>query len=276
MDKLYISLLITVSFLTTKISFGQQKIEYGSNNGKYISILNTKIYYEEYGKGVSLLLLHGGMGSIADFSSCIPGLSKKFHVFVPDAPGQARSEMSDSMSYGLLADYFSTFIDKLQIDSAYVMGWSDGGNAALILANKRPDKIRKVIAAGANYKLSGYTFKDSNSLKLVPPDYEPSPEQKKWIADYFKANKPYWRKIINDRTKMWSQEIYFSPTILEGIKIPVMIVLGDRDAVTLEHGVEMYRLVKGSQLCVLPKTSHNVFSERPGLINEIAIDFFQK
>jgi pimeloyl-ACP methyl ester carboxylesterase len=274
--KKYFFLLITISILNSSLSLGQKPTAYGSNNGQYISILNTKIYYEEYGKGTPLILLHGGMGSIADFSLCMAGLSKHFHVIAPDAPGQARSEMSDTMSYELLADYVAKMIDQLKLDSAYVMGWSDGGNAALILAAKCPDKIKKVLASGANYKRSGYVFTDSNSIKAIPPDYEPSPEEKKWIDEYFYANKPYWRKIINDRTKMWSQELYFSPRILEEIKIPVMIVIGDRDGVTLEHAIEMHRLIKGSQFCVLPNTTHRVFSERPELINAIALDFFLK
>jgi len=237
--KRYYILFIAILILSNSLSFGQQPIVYGSNNGKYIAILNTKIYYEEYGKGIPLILLHGGMGSIADFSLCIPGLAKHFHVIAPDAPGMAKSQMSDSISYELLADYTAKMIDQLQLDSAYVMGWSDGGNAALILAGKRPDKVRRVLASGA-------------------------------------TNGPYWRKIINDRTKMWSQELYFSPSILEAIKIPVMIVVGDRDAVKLEHAIEIHRLIKGSQFCVLPNSTHSVFSERPDLINEIAIDFFLK
>ena len=73
---------------------------------------------------------------------------------------------------------------------------------------------------------------------------------------------------------MWYQEEYFSKTVLESIHIPVMIALGDKDDITLEHGIDMYRLIKNSQLCVLPKTTHAVFKERPDLINDIAIDFF--
>ena len=274
--KRYYILFIAILILSNSLSFGQQPIVYGSNNGKYIAILNTKIYYEEYGKGIPLILLHGGMGSIADFSLCIPGLAKHFHVIAPDAPGMAKSQMSDSISYELLADYTAKMIDQLQLDSAYVMGWSDGGNAALILAGKRPDKVRRVLASGANYKRSGYNFGDSNSLKPIPADYKPSADEKKWFDEQFAANGPYWRKIINDRTKMWSQELYFSPSILEAIKIPVMIVVGDRDAVKLEHAIEIHRLIKGSQFCVLPNSTHSVFSERPDLINEIAIDFFLK
>ena len=68
-------ILVFILFLWTGPIVGQQKIKYGSNNGKYISILNKKIYYEEYGKGTPLILLQGGMGSIEDFALCIPELS---------------------------------------------------------------------------------------------------------------------------------------------------------------------------------------------------------
>ncbi|CAN5661359.1 alpha/beta fold hydrolase [soil metagenome] len=276
MKKLYFSLLALIFFLFCNAAFAQKPIPFGSNNGKYINIRNTNIYYEEYGKGVPLILLHGGMGSIADYALCIPDLSKHFHVIAPDDPGMARSGMYDTISYEILADYYADMIDKLKLDSAYVMGWSDGGNAALILAAKRPDKIKKVITSGANYKLSGYNFGDSNSLKPVAADYTPTPDEQKWFDSVFVANKTQWKKIVNDRIKMWSQEIYFSPQFLQQINVPVMLVIGDRDAVTLEHGVEMHHLVKNSQFCVLPNTSHNIFSEKPQLINELAIDFFEQ
>jgi len=276
MNKL--SILIISSVLLNTLTFGQQKIKFGSNNGKYVSILDTKIYYEEYGKGTPLILLEGGMGSIADFSLCIPDLAKAFHVIAPDMPGQGRSQLADSMSYQLLADYISNFIDLLKLDSAYVIGWSDGGNTALILANKRPDKIKKILVSGANYKLSGIPsmLNDTTDFRKVinSPDFE---EIDKEELDNYRSLYPGrdWKKFFIDINIMWSQKIYFPATVLEGIKIPVMIVLGDRDIVTLEHGIEMYNLIKGSQFCVLPNTSHRVFHERPFLINEIAIDFFK-
>jgi len=257
---------------------GQKKVPYGSNNGKYISIFNKQIYYEEYGKGTPLILLQGGMGSIEDFALCIPELSKHFRVIAPDTPGQGRSELADSMSYELMAAYISKLVDILKLDSAYVIGWSDGGNTGLILGNNRPDKVKKVLASGANYKLSGYPsiLNDTSDWEreLRSPEFEI--KNKEAIKEYMSLNpNPRdWRKLLIDLNKMWRKEIYFLPTVLEGLKIPVMIVLGDRDAVTLEHGIEMHRLIKGSQFCVLPNTSHAVFRERPELINALAITFF--
>lgn len=273
-----LSIIIIISFFICGHTYGQKSIKYGSNNGKYVSVFNTKIYFEEYGKGIPLILLEGGMGSIADFSLCIPEFSKNFHVIAPDMPGQGRSQLADSMSYTLLADYISQFIDLLKLDSAYVVGWSDGGNAALILANKRPDKIKKVLVAGSNYKRSGFPSIENDTTDFVKlinsPEFEIMAKEE---LDTYRSLYPGrdWKKFFIDINIMWSQKIYFPASVLEGIKVPVMIVLGDKDAVTLEHGIEMHNLIKGSQFCVLPNTTHRVFHEKPELINKIAIDFFK-
>ena len=268
--------LIGFCFITD-ITVGQQPIVYGSNNGQYVSIFKKKIYYEEYGKGTPLILLEGGMKSIKDFSLCIPELSKHYRVIAPDDPGQGRSEMLDTMTYDLLAEYVSKLIDILKLDSAYVIGWSDGGIAALILSVKRPDKIKKVLVSGANYTKNGYVSSDStkkDTIELLAPGYQLPPEDQKWADGYFVANKNQWRKIINDRMVMWYQDSLFSRKLFSDLKIPVMIVSGDRDIIKLEHSIEMYRLIKKGQLCILPNTTHNVFDERPDLINKIAINFF--
>src|SRR4051812_29251632 len=163
--------LILVSLLWSSCTTETKKIEYGSNNGRYIIINNRKIYYEEYGQGNPLLLLSGGgiNRSIRDFGKCIPGLSKHYRVIVPDTPGQGRSEQTDSLSYDLLTDSMSQLIDSLKIDSAYVMGWSDGAIVGLLLADRRPDKIKKAIAVGANNGIRGFVMPDGFPLDSVKP-----------------------------------------------------------------------------------------------------------
>ena len=183
------------------------------------------------------------------------------------------------MSYQLLANYISKFVDVLGVDSCYVIGWSDGGNTALILANNRPDKIRKILVSGANYNLNGYPSILKDTVDFVREINSPQFEidAKEEIANYLKLGPGRdWKKMFIDLNKMWKQTTYFPVSVLEGISIPVMLVLGDKDAVTLEHGIEMYHLIKGSQFCVLPNTTHRIFHERPALISEIAIDFFRK
>lgn len=98
----------------------------------------------------------GLIRSIRDFGKCISVLSKHYRVIAPDTPGQGRSEQTDSLSYDLLTDFMSQLIDSLKIDSGYVVGWSDGTIVSLLLANRRADKIKNIIAVGAKVFQSGH------------------------------------------------------------------------------------------------------------------------
>jgi pimeloyl-ACP methyl ester carboxylesterase len=96
-----------------------QGINYGFNNGKYVEVSGRNVYYEEYGAGDTILLLHGGPGSIAHFSKLIPDLSKNYTVIAIDTPGQGHSERANNVSYQLLAENASEFIDKMGIKKCY-------------------------------------------------------------------------------------------------------------------------------------------------------------
>ncbi|WP_332737573.1 alpha/beta fold hydrolase [Flavihumibacter sp.] len=272
--------LISVSLLWACCNTGTDKIENGSNSGSVININGKNIYYEEYGEGIPLLLLSGGgiNRSISDFGKCIPELSKHFKVIAPDTPGQGRSEQSDSLSYDLLTEFMSQLIDSLKIDSGFVMGWSDGAIVGLQLANRRADKIKKVMAVGANNGLRGFVIPDGFSLDSVkPPSLEYWATQNKEDIERYNMLTPKkdWRKFVANMNMMVYQKEYFPTSVYSGINIPVMIVLGDRDMISIEHGLEMHRLIKNSQYCVLPNTTHEVFAERPDLISQVAIDFFK-
>ena len=272
--KLNIILIFLITY--SWISIGQD-INYGSNQGKYIKLSNTNIYYEEYGSGVPLLLLHGGFGSIHDFQYVIPKFAKHFKVIAVDSPGHGRSEQSDSLSFELMTDYYSKMIDKLKLDSVYVLGYSDGGITGLLLAEKHPDKVKKVIVSGANTKMDGIKPEVLDYLKLVNPTFIET-YQKEWLEDY-KSKSPNmdkWDKFITDMTKMYSNETLITDSILSNIKAKVLLVFGDRDVVKLEHGIEMYQKISGSQLCILPNTPHEVFNANPDLISNIGIEFFIK
>ena len=268
-------ILILLFALTISLN-GVAQIKYGSNNGKYLTIRGTKLYYEEYGKGTPLLLLHGGLGSITDFKKCIPNLSKKHKVIAFDAPGLGRSEFADSvMTYKLMADYYSKAIDLLKLDSTYVIGWSDGGNAALLLAKMRPDKIKKIAVSGATYKLEGTTKESLEEINKFSDTAWVSKELKPWIKQY-KEKSPTgnWERYINEAKKMWFEEIYFEKSILYELNIPTLLVYGDRDMYSTELGLELHKAIKKSQFCILPNTSHDVFWEKSELISQIAMDFF--
>jgi pimeloyl-ACP methyl ester carboxylesterase len=270
------SLLVLITLTFPFLGHGQ--IKYGSNNGKYLTLLGKKIYYEEYGHGIPLLLLSGGglNRSIKDFGKCIPALSKHYRVIAPDTPGQGRSEQTDSLSYDLLTDFMSQLIDSLKIDSCYVMGWSDGAIVSILLADRQGDKIKKVIAVGANNGIRGFNLDGFpvDSVKIPPLEWWANANKKDIELYNTLIPKKDWRKMFNNENMMVYKKEYFPTSIYDNIKIPVMIVLGDRDMISIEHGLEMYRLIKNSQYCVLPNTTHEVFSEKPDLISKLAITFF--
>ena len=132
------------------------------------------------------MLSGGGINrSIKDFGKCIPDLSKHYRVIAPDTPGQGRSEQTDSLSYDLLTDFMSQLIDSLKIDSGYVMGRSDGGIVSLLLADRRADKIKKVIAVGANNGMRGFVLPEGFTVDSVKiPTLKYGPINKKDIEWY--------------------------------------------------------------------------------------------
>ncbi len=251
-------------------------IKYGSDKGQYLTIKGTKIYYEEYGNGAPLLLLHQGLGSIENLGAIIPQLSKHFRIIAPDAPGHGRSEQADSLSGELLADYCSEIIDQLKLDSVYVMGWSMGGNTALLLAANRPDKVKKVISGASNIKSSGLTQEGRDLLKEYT--VEAVKEDKDWLTNYQKLNPQpdKWIKFWEDSQKMWSGEIKVSEEKLSSIAVPVLVIRGDRDMIRLEHSIEMYRSLKKGQLCIYPNMGHEMPELKSEMLCRIAIDFFEE
>ena len=266
-----------IIFVVCSYKSSGQEINYGSNYGKYIKIANTNLYFEEYGSGIPLLLFHGGFGSIHDFQQVIPKFAKHFKVIAVDSPGHGRSEQSDSLSFELMTDYYSNMIDQFKLDSVYIVGYSDGGITALHLAAKRPDKIKKIIASGVNSRLDGLNPEVLDYLKQINPSFIET-YQKEWLADYKSKSpeKDKWENFITDITSMYSNDVFITEHILSTISARVLLVFGDKDVIKLEHGVELFQKISGSQFCILPNTPHEVFNESPELISNIGIEFLTK
>ncbi|MGL4629971.1 MAG: alpha/beta fold hydrolase [Leadbetterella sp.] len=269
---------IKKSFLLLLLPFfTYAQINYGSNKGKYTTIRGTKMYYEEYGKGTPLLLIHGGLGDISAFKNIIPSLSKKYRVIIPDSPGLGRSDYADStLSYALIADYHSQLIDKLKLDSVYITGWSDGAIVGLILAKKRLDKVKKLISVGANYTLQGYTKQGLIDSKNMADTNFVKTELRGWILHYQRLSSKNWTKYILEAGPMWLKETYFPKSDLESIRVPTLVIYGDKDMFTLEHGLEIKNAIPKSQFCVIPNCSHSVFADKPKLFLALAETFLRE
>ena len=271
LNKLISKLFILGIFISFK-GVSQSTIAYGSNNGKYIEINNAKVYYEEYGEGsTSVILLHGGLGSISNFKNVIPELSKHFKLIAIDSPSHGRSESIDSLSYQILADYIVEIIDKLELDEVNIIGYSDGAIIGMLVAHMEPVKIKRLVfGAGAlnpmASKPEGLQMLQSMSPEILPEEFAVSYKNKS-------PNPEHWEKFVYDSKDMWLQDVWIPKDILPQINCKSLILFGDRDPfIPLRHTIDIYDTLPNSALFILPNTGHNIF-DNPELVNPVLINF---
>ena len=249
-------------------------IEYGSNPSaeKYIDVNDIKMYYEVYGKGEPLLLLHGGAGSIHDFSYQIPELSKHYKVFAIDSRGQGRTTDSDKqITYTQMAADVAAFIDKLQLGSVNVLGWSDGGNDGIELAYAFPDKVKKLIICGANYTHENWVAgRDNVSMKSDDPLILKTKEFLAFRKNGYDTVNPAIKKKLNN---LWKNYPNFTPDQLKTIKTPTLVIAGDRDIVNIDLTVTLYKSLPNAELFIVPHASHLALVEQPELLNPVILKF---
>ncbi len=240
---------------------GTKVPNYGHNKaiGKYAKVNNINLYYEIYGTGKPLIILHGNGGSISNAEPHLQFFMEKYKVIVIDSRGQGNSiDDSSALNYDLMASDVNQLLEQLQIDSAYVWGHSDGAILALILAKDYPKRISKAIAYAANLT--------SDTLGLVPAEFE----RIKKIVETSK----------NPKAKQLNTMMYKYPNIpfsdLHKISAQVLIMSGDNDMIPLEHTLMIYKNITKSNLCILPGATHGGAWQKPQLFQEIAIDFFEK
>lgn len=243
-------------------SANNEKINFGDNPAAahFADVNGIKLYYETYGAGEPLVMLHGNGGSIKAFRNQIPFFSKYYQVIAIDSRLQGKSGGSpDKISYEQMASDFCALLDQLNIKSAYVLGWSDGGIDGILMALNCPDRVKKLAASGAN------TVPDSTALSQL--DIE---EMKKVVANPRASAK---EKALN---QMMIDQPNIAYSELGEIKCPVLIMAGDRDMIKPEHTLKIFQSIPGASLCIFPDSHHGVCQQHPDLFNETVLRFFRK
>jgi pimeloyl-ACP methyl ester carboxylesterase len=268
MKKVVLSVVILQCVL--QWAYGQQdNIHYGNNPqaGKYYRIRGISMYVEVYGAGRPLLLLHGNGGSINAFAGNIPYFAKKYRVIAVDSRSQGKTrDAGDSLSFEMMADDFAALLDTMHIDSAYVIGWSDGGIDALLLAMRHPEKVIRLVSTGANLV--------PDSTAFIPSLWES--EKKEFAASKDKkfitaAEKNNWKMFMLD----WLQP-NIPMTALRQVKCPALIVCGDHDLITIEHTTAIYKNIPRAYLWVVPNSGHATLKEHRDEFDEQVDLFFIK
>ena len=245
------------------------KINYGNNPaaGKFYSIRGIKIYCEIYGSGKPVLMIHGNGGSIKSFEKNIPYFSKKYKVIVADSRAQGKSkDRGDSISFEMMADDEAALLDTLHIPAAYVIGWSDGGINAILMAIRHPKKVIKLVSSGANLRPDSTAI----ALSVWKKDYTIYTLLKSKIISTF-AEKNKKKLFMLD----WQQP-HIANEELRKIKCPSLIIGGDHDVITVEHTTLIYENIPKAYLWIVPNSGHGTLIEHTEIFNKTVDDFFNK
>ena len=230
--------------------------------GRFVSANGIRMYYETYGEGEPLLLLHGNSQSIASFRNQIPELQKHFRVIALDSRGQGKStEDGKGFTYELFAADTEAFLDALHLDSVNVLGWSDGGNTGLIMAMQYPQKVKRLAVMGANL------YNNETSVKAwVNKELR---KQLKELKDTLPQT--VFRKRMID---LLLHEPNIEAKELSKIACPVLVMAGSDDVIKEEHTKLIAAGIKQSRLTIFEKGNHYEPQERPERFNKTVAEFF--
>lgn len=247
-----------------------------TTKSRYANIDDVKIHYKIYGTGDPLILLHGSLENIDEWFKQIPDFSKKYKVIAIDNRGHGKSTFTDrKLDYQLLGEDVLGLMNELKIDSAHIVGFGDGGIIGLTLAINHPEKVRKLVAIGANYKVDT-TAVYSEVLKKV--EEWNSDKIYQYVRNHFKGYPNYG--LIDAFTQRMKTLLLTEPNLttadLNRIKCPTLFITGDHDIIKLPHTTEMFESVKQGYLAVIPGTKHYPHKERPLVVNPIILDFLSK
>ena len=232
----------------------------------------AKIFYGIHGAGDPVILLHGGMGNGDHFASQVTALRDTFQVIVIDTRGHGRSPLpKGKLSYHAMASDVLAVMDKLKLEKAAIVGWSDGGAIGLDLAILNPDRVSRLFIVGTNYDAKG-----SKPRRGKPPSATFNAYAAKCRADHTKiGNKPKtFEAQIGAMLPVWRNPGGFTKDQLKAIKAPTMVALGDHDEIIeLAQIEEMAKLIPRGQLTVFKDTSHFAMWQDTTTFNKVLLEF---
>lgn len=240
---------------------------FGNNKeiGKLMDVNGVKLYYEVYGQGEPLLLIHGNNSSMASFNNQLEVLSKKYQVIGLDSRGQGNSTSNDTkLTYELMADDVNDFLDQMNLKNVNVLGWSDGGNIAVILGMEHPDKVKKMAIMGT-VLYNNKTSVDPKINKIL------NQQVKEMKANGISEND------MNYRLKMLLlTEPNIDPDELKKIQAPTLVMAGEHDVMPEKHTKLIADKIPNGKMLIFKGGDHEAPKNMPEKFNKAILEFFEK
>jgi pimeloyl-ACP methyl ester carboxylesterase len=227
----------------------------------WAEIHGHKIYYATRGSGSTLVLLHGGGDSGEhSFARQLDVFSQRHRIVAPDQVGQGHTpDVRGPLTYTGMMDDTATLLRHLELNHVDVVGFSDGGILALMLAVRHPELVRRLVISGVNVAPEGLNAEDLDELRATQSSHPKTIDEKLahlWLTSPTEAE--------------------LNLGVLAKIQQPVLVISGDRDAITLEHTLKIFHALPEAELCILPGTDHATFSGRSEWLNPIINAFLER
>lgn len=218
----------------------------------YSEVNGLKMYYEIYGQGKPLVLIHGGGSTIqSNFEKVIPLFAKNRKVIAVELQAHGRTnDRNMRLSFEQDADDIATLLKNLKIDKADFFGFSNGGTTTLQIAIRHPEIVDKIILGSALAKRNGVPEQFWEFMKQAR--LENMPIQLKEAYNKVSSD-PNGLQVMHDKDAKRMVDFKDIPDEqIRSIQAPTLIIIGDKDVITPEHAIEMHRQINNSELAIIP------------------------
>ncbi len=241
--------------------------------GDYVEAGGVRTYYEVVGEGEPVVMLHGGACTIETWGGQVPALADKYRVILPERRGHGRTaDVPGPISYEAMAADTIAFMEALRLESAHVIGWSDGAMVGLLVAMERPDLVRKLCYISQPLSFAGMPPAFAAMSEGMTPDHLP-PMLREGYCAVSPDGPDHWPVVADKLVSLWRRDPDIAVERLRDVTAPTLIVIGDDDMHSVAHAGEMLDALPTAQLAVVPGTSHALVMEKPEVVNRLLLDF---
>jgi pimeloyl-ACP methyl ester carboxylesterase len=241
-----------------------------------VDIDGLPVFYETEGTGQPIVLLHGGM---ADNSTWVPqfaGLSPHRRVIAPERRAHGHTpDPGGPITYQAMAHETVAFLRFMDLGPADLVGWSDGGMVAFLVAVSDPDLVKTITMVGASVSSDGYVAGAMEEMTGLPADDDEMAMFKAMYAAASPDCPAHFAEVWDKVRTLWSEEYDWWDDVA-AVSVPTLVMVGDDDLITVSSADELARRLPAGQLAVIPGASHVAPLEKPDLFNKLVLDFTAK
>jgi pimeloyl-ACP methyl ester carboxylesterase len=246
-----------------------------AQTGHWTQVNGHRLYYETHGGGHrALLLLHGGGATPAStFGKQLKAFASTHRVIAPEQAGHGHTpDLAGPLSYTQMMEDTAALLRQLHVSHVDVVGFSDGGIVALMLAVRHPELVRRVVVSGANLAPDGLEDDELARTRAMLAALR-RPERPAALPS---GAAPHGPALAEKLVHLWLESPtreQLSPELLRQVQNPVLVMAGDHDLIKRDHTLEIVHALPAGRLYIVPDASHGTFSEQPERVNPVVLAF---